>query len=296
MFKSNKLVCFEDLDGLKEDAQLAVRELQSNEILISSTSIKDKNGQISGGERVVRGPIASLSCTTKGDIYEDNVSRSFLIAVDEGREQTLKIIQYQNNASAGLVDKKEQQKVTAFLQNCLRLLKPYEVINPFANKIKLPEEAHKIRRLNELYQCFVRQITLLNQYQRKTDKQGRLISQKEDLQTACDILFESILLKVDELDGSLRQFFERLKNHLLARSAGGKDRNQEFTQREIRQALNISKAQCSRFFGRLQQMEYLTSKYSGNQRKVRYRIDYWDNYAKLRAQIKDDLTAQIQSL
>ena len=31
-FFVNKLVCFEDLDGLKEDAQLAVRELQSNEI------------------------------------------------------------------------------------------------------------------------------------------------------------------------------------------------------------------------------------------------------------------------
>ncbi|MFZ1457318.1 MAG: hypothetical protein WAT46_14845, partial [Saprospiraceae bacterium] len=80
-FFVNKLLCFEDLDGLKEDAQLAVRELQSNEILITSTSIKDSNGSIRGGERTVRGPIASLACTTKGEIYEDNVSRSFLIAV-----------------------------------------------------------------------------------------------------------------------------------------------------------------------------------------------------------------------
>ncbi|MFZ1704955.1 MAG: hypothetical protein WAT79_11460, partial [Saprospiraceae bacterium] len=78
-FFVNKLLCFEDLDGLKEDAQLAVRELQSNEILITSTSIKDSNGSIRGGERTVRGPIASLACTTKGEIYEDNVSRSFLI-------------------------------------------------------------------------------------------------------------------------------------------------------------------------------------------------------------------------
>ena len=288
-FFVNKLVCFEDLDGLKEDAQLAVRELQSNEILISSTSIKDKNGSISGGERVVRGPIASLSCTTKGEVYEDNISRSFLIAVDESREQTLKVIRYQNNEAAGLIQKAEQKKVKQFMQNCLRMLRPYQVINPYANKIQLPEEAHKIRRLNELYQCFVRQITLLNQYQRKTDKQGRLITEKADLQTACDILFESIILKVDELDGSLRQFFERLKGHL-------KDKHQEFTQREIRQKMNISKAQCSRFFGRLQSMEYLTSKYSGNQRKVCYKIDYWDNYAKLRARIKDDLTNQINEL
>jgi len=288
-FFVNKLVCFEDLDGLKEDAQLAVRELQSNEILISSTSLKDSNGSITGGERIVRGPIASLACTTKGEVYEDNISRSFLIAVDESKAQTMRVIKYQNNEAAGQVNRGEQKKIKEFLANCMRLLKSYEVINPYANKIRLPEKAHKIRRLNELYQSFVRQITLLNQYQRKKDKQGRLISEKEDLQTACDILFESIVLKVDELDGSLRQFFERLKGHL-------KDKNKEFTQREIRQELNLSKAQCSRFFTRLQEMEYIATKFSGNQRKVCYKIDYWDNYAKIRAEIKDSLTMQIEAL
>lgn len=285
-FFVNKLICFEDLDGLKEDAQLAVRELQSNDILRTSTSVKDGSGKIGGAERTVRGPIASLACTTKGEIYEDNVSRSFLIAVDESREQTQKIINYQNEVSAGLVDKEESKRVVAFVQNCMRLLKPYEVINPYANKIKLPEEAHKIRRLNELYQSFVKQITLLNQYQRKQDKQGRLITEKEDLKIACEILFESILLKVDELDGSLRQFFERLKSYL-------KNKEQEFTQREIRQYMNISKAQCSRFFNHLQAMEYITSKYSGNQRLICYKVDYWDNYAKVRVTIKDNLTNQI---
>lgn len=288
-FFVNKLVCFEDMDGLKEDAQLAVRELQSNEILISSTSIKDKNGSISGGERIVRGPIASLSCTTKGEMYEDNISRSFLIAVDESREQTLKVIDYQNQKASGNIDKEQEKRIAQFIQNCMRLLKPYEVINLYATKIKLPEEAHKIRRLNELYQSFVRQITLINQYNRKRDKQGRLITQKEDLQTACDILFESIVLKVDELDGSLRQFFERLKTYV-------KTKEQVFTQREVRQSLHISKAQCSRNIGRLRAMEYITSQYSNNLRRVSYKIDYWDNYAKLRARIKDDLTNQINAL
>ena len=211
-FFVNKLVCFEDLDGLKEDAQLAVRELQSNEILRTSTSIKDANGAIRGGERIVRGPIASLACTTKGELYEDNISRCFLIAVDESSEQTLKVIEYQNCVAAGQIDKAEQKRVIEFIRNCIRLLQPLEVINPFANKIRLPPEAHKIRRLNELYQSFVKQITLLHQHQRKRNKEGKLISEKEDLQVACDILFESIVLKVDELDGSLRQFFERLKS------------------------------------------------------------------------------------
>jgi DNA primase len=289
-FFVNKLICFEDLDGLKEDAQLAVRELQSNDILRTSTSVKDGSGKIGGAERTVRGPIASLACTTKGEVYEDNVSRSFLIAVDESKEQTQRIINYQNEISAGLIDKTEQKKISAFLQNCMRMLKPYEVINPYANKIKLPEEAHKIRRLNELYQSFVKQITLLNQYQRKQDKQGRLITEKEDLQTACDILFESILLKVDELDGSLRQFFERLKTFVEK-----KGRDYEFNRFEVREATGVSKTQQHYYIQKLVELEYLRQSGFAN-RGYKYKIAYWDNISGTRARIKDQLQNQLNIL
>ena len=289
-FFVNKLVCFEDLDGLKEDAQLAVRELQSNEILISSTSIKDKSGSIYGGERVVRGPIASLSCTTKGETYEDNISRSFLIAVDESRQQTLQVIDYQNSVSAGLIDKTQQAKTKYFVKNCIRLLRPYEVVNPYANKVKLPEQAHKIRRLNELYQSFVKQVTLLNQYQRKQDKQGRLVTEKADLQTACDILFESILLKVDELEGSLRQFFEKLKTYVE-----NKGRPYEFNRFEVREATGVSKTQQHYYIQKLVQLEYLKQSGFAN-RGFRYKIAYWDNIAAVRARIKEHLNNQLNEL
>jgi len=289
-FFVNKLVCFEDMDGLKEEAQLAVRELQSNEILISSTSVKDKNGSISGGERIVRGPIASMSCTTKGEMYEDNISRCFLIAVDESKEQTLKVIEYQNKIAAGLIDRSEEKKVKEFVQNCIRLLKPYQVINPYAHKIKLPESAHKIRRLNELYQSFVRQITLLNQYQRKKDAKGRLITDKEDLQTACDILFESIILKVDELDGSLRQFFEKLKGYVDSK---GKD--YEFNRFEVRKATGVSKTQQHYYISRLVDLEYLRQFGFAN-RGYKYKISHWDNMAANRAMIKDELYNQLQAI
>ena len=106
----------------------------------------------------------------------------------------------------------------SFLRNCIRLLQPLEVINPYAERIRLPEEAHKLRRLNELYQSFVRQVTLLNQFQRQRDERGRLITEVQDLRQACGVLFESIVLKVDELDGSIRQFFESLKDYV--REAG----------------------------------------------------------------------------
>lgn len=289
-FFVNKLVCFEDYDGLKEEAQLAVRELQSNEILISSTSIKDESGKISGGEKIVRGPIASIGCTTKGEMYEDNISRCFVIAVDESKEQTKRVIHYQNNVAAGIVDKKKEKDIREFLQNCMRLVKPYEVVNPFANQITLPEEAHKIRRLNELYQCLVKQITILNQYQRKKDVQGRLISSKEDLQAACEIMFESILLKVDELDGALRQFYEKLKTFIQK-----KGKESDFNRFEVRQATGVSKTQQHIYMSRLVQLEYIRQNGFAN-RGFTYKIAYWDNMAALRAKIKDSLQNQLEAL
>jgi len=287
----NKLLCFEDIDGLKEEALLAVRELQSNEILITSTSIKDEQGGIRGGELVVRGPIASMSCTTKAEIYEDNISRCFTVAVDESQEQNARVIRYQNDRSAGVIDGKKEEATRTFLQNCMRLLQPLEVVNPYANQITLPKEAHKIRRLNELYQSFVRQVTLLNQYQRKRDGRGRLTSQPEDLLAACEILFESIVLKVDELDGSLRQFFEKLKDYVRAK--GNPD--YEFNRFEVRSIAGVSKTQQHRYISQLVELEYLRQWGFAN-RGYRYRIAHWDDAQGLRHRIKEDLEMQLRKL
>lgn len=292
---SHQLICIEDLDGMKEEAQLAFRELQSKGVIISSTSSKDENGNVNAYERIVYGPIASMACTTKGEIYEDNMSRCFLIAVDESQEQTIKIIQYQNKKSAGQIDEKREQQITEFLQHCIRILNPYPVINPYADKVNLPQEAHKIRRLNGLYQAFVKQITLLHQYQRKQDAQGRLISEKEDLQVAAEIMFESIVLKVDELDGSLRQFYERLKTYVKTK---GNDHHEsyEFNQREIRHALHISKSQLHRYIQDLLALEYIRQAGGHMNRGFNYKVMYWDNIAAIRSKVKRHLQGQLDQL
>jgi DNA primase len=291
----NKLICLEDLDGMKEEAYLAFRELQSRGMISSSTSIKDENGNIRACEKTVYGPIASLSCTTKGEIYEDNMNRCFLIAVDESKEQTQKIIDYQNKKASGKIDGEEEKKAVAFLQNCVRMLKPHEVVNPYADKVNLPEEAHKLRRLNDLYQSYVKQVTLINQYRRKTDAKGRLISEKEDLQTAAAIMFDSIFLKVDELDGSLRMFYERLKDYVQLTGGSHWD-TFSFTQREIRHALNISKTQMHRYMCDLINLEYIHVAGGYGNRGFKYKIGYWDNVQQMRAKIKKRLQGQLDQL
>jgi DNA primase len=292
----NKLICIEDLDGMKEEAQFAFRELQSKGMIISSTSTKDDNGNISAQEKTVYGPIASMSCTTKGEIYEDNMSRCFIIAVDESNEQSKKVIQYQNMKASGQIDEAKEKQCTEFIQTLVNLLKSYDVINPYADKVHLPEEAHKIRRLNGLYQAFVKAITLMHQYQRKKDARGRLISEKEDLQIAAEILFESILLKVDELDGSLRQFYERLKEYIKKKGNGQAHEGYEFGQREVRQALNVSKSQLQRYLNDLSQLEYIRQSGGHINRGLNYKVLYWDNVQVMRAKVKRHLQGQLDQL
>lgn len=291
----NKLICLEDLDGMKEEAQLAFRELQSREMLSTSTTGQDEKGNLRSYEKVVYGPIASLSCTTRGDIYEDNMSRCFVIAVDETAEQTARVISYQNRRASGAIDPEREQVTAIMLQNCIRLLKPYQVINPYADKVQLPKEAHKIRRLNELYQSFVRQVTLVNQYRRDKDSRGRLITRKEDLLLAADIMFESILLKIDELDGGLRQFYERLKDYVKT-MGGDHPGTYGFGQREIRMALNVSKSQLQRYIYDLRGLEYIVLSDGHPNRGYRYRIIYWDDITRIRGRLKRHLEGQLAQL
>lgn len=294
----DKLMLIQDFDGLDEEAQYAFRELQSAGNISSSTTYKDRSGNIISAIKVVRSHFASLLATTKAEIYYDNMSRSLVIGVDESDEQTQKIIDYQNKRLAGLVDIREEQKAKEFLQHCMRCIKPMEVVNRYADKIALPSEAKMLRRLNNHYQGFVKQITILHQHQRQKDEQGRLIAEPEDLKQACDILFDAIMLKVDDLDSSLRQFFDRMKTHVkeISKQTGKILTETVFTQREIRLVLNASKSQCFRFMEDLEQLEYVQKTGGYANRGFKYKIVFWDNMESMREKIKTDLHEQLNKL
>lgn len=291
----NKLFGLEDADGLSEEAEFAFRELQSNGEIRSGTSIKLDNGQITGGEKIVKGPIASICCTTRGEIYEDNMSRVFIVAVDESKEQTDKIINHQNNEAAGLMEERKAEKVQKFIRNVVRVLEPLTVVNQYATKIQLPENVKKKRRLNAMFLCCINQIVLLHQYQRKRDNQGRLIATIEDIEMAVNIMFETIVLKADELDGSLRQFYENLKGYIEKKNKPNLE-NIRFTLREIRQAMHLSKTQLYRYMNDLMGLEYVQQTGGFSNKGYTYHITYWDDYKALREKIKKNLAEQIRQI
>jgi DNA primase len=281
----NKLLIIEDLDGLKEEALFAMRELISNQKLSSSVSIKDKKGNIKSVKKEVKGVFSSLSATTKGDLYEDNMSRSFLLSVDESQDQTDKIISYQNKRIAGEINETQQEKAKEQLQKILRALKTEEVQNPYATQIQLPENVHKKRRLNEMFQSIIKQITIINQYQRRTQN-NKLITEITDVEEAVEILFESIILKIDELDGSLRQFFEKLKK---------KFKTDDFTRFEAMETTGFKKTQLQHYINQLVQLEYIKQFGHGN-KGFKYRIAYFDDIQSVRKKLKDHFIKQIQQL
>lgn len=291
----DKILLIQDFDGLDEEAKYAFRELQSSGIVSSSTTYKDKNGNLKSMVKVVKSNFASMLATTQSEIYYDNLSRSIVIGVDESEEQTNRIVEYQNKILAGQIDQEKEREAKRFLQNCIRVLKPFEVINPYADKIKLPIEAKMLRRLNIQYQYFVKQITILHQYQREKDDKGRLIAEPKDLKMASEILFEAIMLKVDDLDASLRQFFNKLKDYIKLHQQS--DANEyQFTQREARLALNLSRASCFRYMERLEQLEYVQKAGGYVNKGFKYKIVYWDDIQKIKNKIEMELNKQFETI
>lgn len=280
-----KLIIIEDLDGLKEEALLAFRELVSNHQVSSGVSVKDKKGNIKSTTKLVRGVFSSLSATTKGSIYEDNMNRSFLLAVDESATQSQHIITYQNKRYAGEISKDSEQKAAQELQQFIRNLQDIPVINMYATQLQLPNTVHKKRRLNEMFQSIIKQITFINQKQRPL-KNGYIYTQLEDIELAISILFDSIILKIDELEGTQRVFYET-----IFKAFG----NTQFTRFEAMAITGLKKTQLQFHLNHLVQLEYL-HQYGFSNRGFKYKIGFEDSIDKVRTDLKDHFSKQLKTL
>ncbi len=290
----NKLISIEDKDSMSDEANLAFRELQSKGMVSLSTTGQDEQGHNRSYVKEVYGPIASLACTTKGELYLDDMNRCFLLAVDEGEAQTERILAHQKRVAAGEIREGQKEEIASFMQCALRLLEPLEVVIPQATRIHLPEDVKDKRRLNSLYLSLVGQITLLHQYQRKKDGAGRLIATTEDLELANEIMFDAIVLKVDDLHGPLRSFYEKLKEY-LKEVAGRQAEKYSFRQRELRQALRMGRTSVYNYLRELLEMEYIQITGGSDRRGYDYKVNYWDDNEGLRQRIKTYLQKQIEN-
>lgn len=291
----NRLLVLEDLDGLDEDGEFALREMQSAGFLSSSTVEKGRyRSELKSKIKAINVHFSTLAATTNTNIVDDNESRSIILGIDESEEQTQRVVEYQSKKFAGLIDGADENQVKKELRNVVRKLKKVPIVNPYADKIKLPFEGALLRRLNEQLNVFITAITLLHQYQRELDDEGRLVTTVKDISAAVEILFDSIILKRDDLDSSTRQFYNELKLYVKNRSTEN-GKSVKFLQREVREHLNRSRTNTSKYLKALVDLEYLQSTGNANKGFV-YEVVYDADLEKVRKDVHESLHKQIMAL
>jgi hypothetical protein len=277
----HKLWILEDLDGA-EGSLYPLREMMSKQSITKTVPEKDtKNGSFKTTQKTVEGPVCTSGCTTKEKIYEDNANRCILLYIDHSKEQDIRIIQYQQKQSAGKIDKAGEAKAILVMQNAQRLLRHVEVINPFAGLINLPQEVFKPRRTMQILLSFIETITFYEQYNRKTNESGAVISTVEDIELAFDLLKETLFRKSDELSGACRNFYEKLQQQVG---------EEVFYSRQMREQFRMNPSNLKRYMIELTNYGYVKIVGGSAYKGYEYQIN------REKPNLKSSIDRQIESI
>lgn len=290
----HKLIIIEDMDGVNA-VLLAIRELQTKQIITRLVPWKDPNGNMKTILLVVEGPICLSGTTTQERMYEDNANRCILIYLDNSKEHQGAILQRQRNTSAGLIDRVQEEQTKELLRDLQEILRPINVVNPYANHLIIPQEVFKPLRTNAHYLQFIESVTFVHQYQReiKKDKYGvpYIETTLGDIELANDLLKDVLLAKSDELTKACRDFLESLKTLL------SKQNKESFFRSDIRDSIRINPDNLRYYLSQLNKYGYIKI-VGGNKHKggYEYEISDKDEYSKLSNSIETALDKALQAL
>jgi DNA primase catalytic core len=288
----NKLLLIEDLDGAMT-VFYPLRELQTKRRISKTVTLKDSKGNLKTITLTVEGPVCVSGCTTKEKIYEDNANRCILLYTDQTRDQDKRINEYQTKLSAGEINRERESQYKELFKNMQRVLRPINIINPYAKYIELPEQVFKPRRTMTLLLGFIEAVTFYHQYQRevKKDASGQLYIETniEDIEAAFNLLKDVLFSKSDELTKAARSFLEDLKLWLK------KENKESFAAKEIRKLLRLAPATLKRYLSELERYGYIKSK--GNRYvKYEYSISDYEEYNSLKSSIDKHLQDVLQNI
>jgi len=189
-FLEHKLLIIEERTG-SELADYAIRTLQSKGSLTLATTAKSQTVFLK-----VEGPVSVLETTTSFRLNLENVSRCFILYLDESSQQTQAIHRYQRflKTQKGFQLKDKAKAIVEFHHNMQSKLKAYPVIIPYAQKLSFPVNSPSSRRDNQKLLTLIEAITLLYQYQRKRLTKNSttfLISSLEDYTIAYSLFKRS---------------------------------------------------------------------------------------------------------
>jgi len=301
-FWKHKVLLIEDLEGVY-NAFLPLREFMSKQSITKLTTDKDAKGNNIQKLLTVEGPICVSGATTQGSIYEDNANRSFLLHIDETSDHMGRVMEYQRQLQAGLVNEMSQEQARQVLKNAQRLLRKVRVINPYAPDLRIPDCVFKKLRTNMHYLKLIEMITFYHQYQRKrvrsrgSKKELCIETSLEDIALANFLVKETLLRKSDELSEDTRVFFEHLKELTAQKSGSGSSaRNVVFYAKEVRSHLRMHPMKVNRYLHQLESRGYIYRRGGNRKTGYEYEILAWEEYEQLKSNIDvlDGILEQIR--
>ncbi|MCP3931359.1 MAG: hypothetical protein GY705_19915 [Bacteroidetes bacterium] len=290
----NKLILIEDMDGA-QTVLYPLRELKSKNKITKTVVHKDSKGHSQTIHLTVEGPVCIAGCTTQERVYEDNSNRSFLIYIDESKEQDERIMAYQRKLSAGKIDQSKEKETQSFMQNMQRVLQPVKVVNPYAEQLKIPAEVFKKRRTNAHYLQFIEAITFYHQYQReqKIDEEtGEVYIETtlEDIEAANGLMKQVLLRKSDNLSGACRSYYEWLKGYVKTNKIA------TFTSKEMSLLSRRSITSIKRYHKALSDYGYLESVTLPKMKGYHYKVRNYEDYKVLQSRVESVLDKCLKAL
>ena len=267
-------------------ASYALKLLQSEgELTIASTGKDPASGNLITQQYRVEGPVALLITTTARDIDEELMNRCLVLAVDEGREQTRAIHERQRARRTldGMFAHRERQALTALHQNAQRLLKPLDVLNPFAKFLTFPDQTTRLRRDHEKYLTLIDVIAFVHQHQRpikSAERAGQRVEYLEatlaDVELANRIAHDVLGRSLDELPPQTRRLLTLIDGHVGAECQRQAIRRADyrFARRTLREAIAWGDTQLRLHLERLVELEYLIPRRDGAGGKFTYELAY----------------------
>lgn len=268
----HKILAIVEEEGA-EKASYALKLLQSEgELTIASTGKDPQTGRMETQEYHVEGPVMIFLTTTAIDIDEELQNRCLTLTVDESREQTERIHALQRKARTleGLRRRKERRRLLTVMRNAQRLLRPVDVVNPWADELTFTAERTRTRRDHEKYLTLIDAVALLHQYQRPREVDPEAAERSEfirvtleDIALANRLAPELLGRSLDDLPPQTRRVYEAIKVIVRerCRAAAVEQRHALFSRREVRARLGWGISQVRVHLERLRELEYIAARF-----------------------------------
>jgi len=279
----HKILAIAEEEGVRQ-AAYALKVLQSQgELTIASTGKDPATGMLVTQQYRVEGPVMLFLTTTAIDVDEELTNRCLVLTINESREQTRAIQARQRSRRTleGLLAQSEAEAIERLHRNAQRLLRPFSVVNPYAEQLTFLDDRTRTRRDHAKYLTLIETIALLHQQQRalKTVRRtGRVIEYievtLEDIRLANQLAHEVLGRSLDELPPQTRRVLgvieamvaEQCRDRSITRA------DVRLTRRQIRHRCGMSDTAVRIHLERLIAQEYVRPVAGRNGARFEYEL------------------------